>query len=65
MRARIWRAIHERGAVESTKRLHHDIHRALEQRDAALAAAVDLVHLAEGERWLQGVIEADEPLVPS
>jgi GntR family transcriptional repressor for pyruvate dehydrogenase complex len=60
MGARIWRAIHERGAVESTKRLHHDIHRALRQRDAALAAAVDLVHLAEGERWLHGVIEAEE-----
>jgi GntR family transcriptional regulator, transcriptional repressor for pyruvate dehydrogenase complex len=59
MRARIWRAIHERGAVERTRRLHHDIHRALEQRDASLAAAVDLVHLAEGEQWLQGVIEAE------
>jgi GntR family transcriptional repressor for pyruvate dehydrogenase complex len=59
MRARIWRAIHERGAVERTRRLHHDIHRALEQRDASLAGAVDLVHLAEGEQWLQGVIDAE------
>jgi GntR family transcriptional repressor for pyruvate dehydrogenase complex len=57
LRARIWRAIHERDAVESTRRLHHDIYRALRQRDPELAAAADLVHLAEGERWLQGVVE--------
>jgi len=59
LRARIWRAINERDAVESTRRLHHDIYRALRMRDAELAAAADLVHLAEGERWLQGVIELD------
>lgn len=57
LRARIWRAIHERGAVESTQRLHHDIYHALLQRDAELAAATDLVHLAAGERWLQSVSE--------
>jgi DNA-binding FadR family transcriptional regulator len=59
LRARIWRAINERDAVESTLRLHHDIYRALRLRDPELAAAADLVHLAEGERWLQGVIERD------
>ena len=53
LRARVWRAIHERDAVESTRRLHHDIYDALRQRDAELAAAMDLVHLAAGERWLQ------------
>ena len=57
VRSRIWRAIHERGAVESTQRLHHDIFRALQQRDAELAAATDIVHLAAGERWLQSVSE--------
>jgi len=57
VRSRIWRAIHERGAVESTLRLHHDIFRALQQRDAELAAATDIVHLAAGERWLQSVSE--------
>jgi DNA-binding FadR family transcriptional regulator len=57
LRARIWRAIHERDAVESTRRLHHDIFRALRQRDAELAAATDLVHLAAGERWLQAMSE--------
>jgi GntR family transcriptional repressor for pyruvate dehydrogenase complex len=59
LRARIWRAINERDAVESTLRLHHDIYRALQMRDPELAAAADLVHLAEGERWLQGMIERD------
>ena len=57
LRARVWRAIHERGAVESTRRLHHDIYAALQQRDAELAAATDLVHLAAGERWLQSISE--------
>jgi len=57
LRARVWRAIHERDAVESTRRLHHDIYRALRQRDADLAAAADLVHLAAGERWLQSLSE--------
>ncbi len=57
VRSRIWRAIHERGAVESTQRLHQDIFRALQQRDAELAAATDIVHLAAGERWLQSVSE--------
>ena len=57
LRARVWRAIHERGAVESTRRLHHDIYAALQQRDAELAAATDLVHLAAGERWLQSMSE--------
>jgi GntR family transcriptional regulator, transcriptional repressor for pyruvate dehydrogenase complex len=57
MRARVWRAIHERGAVESTRRLHRDIYRALQQRDPELAAAADLVHLAEGESWLHTVID--------
>ena len=57
LRARVWRAIHERGAVESTRRLHHDIYDALRQRDADLAAAMDLVHLAAGERWLHSMSE--------
>jgi DNA-binding FadR family transcriptional regulator len=57
LRARVWRAIHEQGAVESTRRLHHDIYAALQQRDAELAAATDLVHLAAGDRWLQSISE--------
>jgi len=56
LRARVWRAIRERGAVESTRQLHHDIYAALKPRDPDLAAAADLVHLAEGERWLRGML---------
>jgi DNA-binding FadR family transcriptional regulator len=57
LRARVWRAIHERDAVESTRRLHHDIYRALRKRDAELAAAMDLIHLEAGERWLRSMSE--------
>jgi DNA-binding FadR family transcriptional regulator len=60
LRARVWRAIHEQGAVDSTKRLHHDIYEALRARDPELASAADLVHLAEGERWLRGMLEQEE-----
>ncbi len=59
MRARIWRAIAERGSVESTRKLHHDIVTALRTRDPDLAAAADLVHLADGERWLRGMLDQE------
>jgi GntR family transcriptional regulator, transcriptional repressor for pyruvate dehydrogenase complex len=59
LRARIWRAINERGAVERTRQLHHDIYRALVARDANLAAAADLIHLADGERWLRGLLDQE------
>jgi GntR family transcriptional repressor for pyruvate dehydrogenase complex len=59
LRARLWRAIHERGAVDSTRELHHDIYRALVARDPNLAAAADLIHLADGERWLRGILEQE------
>jgi GntR family transcriptional regulator, transcriptional repressor for pyruvate dehydrogenase complex len=65
LRARIWRAIHERDAVESTRRLHHDIFQALRMRDAELAAAADLVHLAAGEHWLQSMDGAGMRPAPS
>jgi DNA-binding FadR family transcriptional regulator len=65
LRARIWRAIHERDAVESTRRLHHDIYQALRMRDAELAAAADLVHLAAGEHWLQSMDGAGVQPAPS
>jgi GntR family transcriptional regulator, transcriptional repressor for pyruvate dehydrogenase complex len=57
LRARMWRAINERGAVDSTRQLHHDIYRALVARDPNLAAAADLIHLADGERWLRDLLE--------
>jgi DNA-binding FadR family transcriptional regulator len=53
MRARIWRSITEHGAVEITRQRHRDIYHALRERDAEQASAADLIHLAEGERWLE------------
>ncbi|MDX6516353.1 MAG: hypothetical protein QOH73_2019 [Gaiellaceae bacterium] len=58
--ARIWRGVSEEGSLESTLGLHRDIASALRARDAELAAAADLVHLGEGERWLREVLEADD-----
>lgn len=59
VRARIWRAINERGALDKARQLHHDIYRALVARDPDLAAATDLIHLADGERWLRGLVEQE------
>ncbi|MDX6504741.1 MAG: GntR family transcriptional regulator, transcriptional repressor for pyruvate dehydrogenase complex [Gaiellaceae bacterium] len=58
--ARIWRGVSEEGSLESTLGLHRDIASALRARDAELAAAADLVHLGEGERWLRDVLAADD-----
>ena len=53
MRARLWRTITEHDAVEITKQRHRDIYVALRAGDAEQASAADLIHLADGERWLQ------------
>lgn len=53
VRARLWRAVTERGAVERTKQWHHAILQGLEARDPQLARAADLMHLAEVEFWLR------------
>lgn len=53
VRARLWRAMTERGAVERTKQWHHAILQGLEARDPQLARAADLMHLAEVEFWLR------------
>jgi GntR family transcriptional regulator, transcriptional repressor for pyruvate dehydrogenase complex len=52
-RARLWRTITEHDAVEITKQRHRDIYTALRAGDAEQASAADLLHLADGERWLQ------------
>ena len=52
-RARLWRTITEHDAVEITKQRHRDIYTALRAGDADQASAADLLHLADGERWLQ------------
>jgi GntR family transcriptional repressor for pyruvate dehydrogenase complex len=64
LRARLWRAATEQGAIETTKRRHWDIFEALRERDAERASAADLIHLAEGEEWLRDLTE-DELRVKS
>ncbi len=52
-RARLWRSVTEHGAIEGTKQRHRDIYTALLAGDAEQASAADLLHLADGERWLR------------
>jgi DNA-binding FadR family transcriptional regulator len=51
-RARVWRTASEHGAVAIACQRHRDIYNALRDRDAEQASAADLIHLADGERWL-------------
>jgi DNA-binding FadR family transcriptional regulator len=53
VRARLWRGVMEKRAVERTKQWHRAILEGLEARDPQLATAADLMHLAEGESWLR------------
>ena len=62
LRARLWRSVIEQDAIETTKRRHWDIYSALRDRDAERASAADLIHLSEGEQWLEQLIEAEEAL---
>ena len=64
LRARLWRSVTERGAIEMTKRRHWDIYEALREHDADRASAADLIHLSEGEQWLRHMLEADEAGAP-
>lgn len=59
VRARLWRGVMERDAVERTKQWHHAILQGLEARDPDLAAAADLMHLAEVESWLRRALGWD------
>lgn len=61
-RARLWRTITDHDAVEITKQRHRDIYTALVAGDAEQASAADLIHLADGERWLERWIAAREQL---
>jgi GntR family transcriptional regulator, transcriptional repressor for pyruvate dehydrogenase complex len=60
MRARLWRSVTERGAVEVTKQRHHDIYAALRAGDSERASAADLIHLADNERWLELMLASGE-----
>jgi DNA-binding FadR family transcriptional regulator len=59
LRARLWRGVVERGALERTKQWHRAILEGLEARDPELASAADLMHLSEGESWLRRALGRD------
>jgi GntR family transcriptional regulator, transcriptional repressor for pyruvate dehydrogenase complex len=60
VRARLWRGVMERGALERTKQWHQAILEGLEARDPELASSADRMHLAEGESWLRRALGRDE-----
>jgi GntR family transcriptional repressor for pyruvate dehydrogenase complex len=62
-RARIWRGIWDRAALDWTYAQHDLIVDALAQRDAALATAAATVHVAASERWIKHLLEEDDELV--
>jgi len=65
-RARIWRGIWDRGALDWTYAQHEVIVEALAQRDPTLATAAATVHVAASERWIRHLLEGDdEPVTPS
>jgi GntR family transcriptional repressor for pyruvate dehydrogenase complex len=59
-RARIWRGIWDRGALDWTYVQHEMIVDALEQRDVTLATAAATVHVSASEQWLRHLLEAGE-----
>ena len=62
LRARVWRSVIEQDAIETTKRRHWDIYNALRDGDGERARAADLIHLSEGVRWLEQLIEREEAI---
>jgi GntR family transcriptional repressor for pyruvate dehydrogenase complex len=53
LRARLWQSLVAQGAVEATLASHWSIFNALVARDANMAAAADMMHLAIAEEWLR------------
>jgi GntR family transcriptional repressor for pyruvate dehydrogenase complex len=56
LRARLWQSLIERSATAATLASHRAIYNALVARDAEMAAAADLMHLAIAEDWLRRVV---------
>jgi GntR family transcriptional repressor for pyruvate dehydrogenase complex len=59
-RARIWRGIWDRGALDWTYAQHEMIIDALEQRDVTLATAAATVHVSASEQWLRHLLDDAE-----
>jgi len=64
-RARIWRAITQRGALERTRAEHQAIFNAIAGRRPELARAWAAVHIAGVEEWLALALEGHQPSSPS
>jgi GntR family transcriptional repressor for pyruvate dehydrogenase complex len=64
LRARMWQSVVERDAVDATVASHWSIYNALLARDAARAAAADVMHLGIAEEWLRKFLGADAPAAP-
>ena len=58
VRARVWRALTQEGAVERTLAEHRTIVDALEARDVGLVSAQTTVHVSGVARWLQKALGA-------
>lgn len=58
IRARVWRGLTERGAVERTLSEHRAIADAIAQHDPALATSLATAHIAGVERWLRQAAQA-------
>jgi GntR family transcriptional repressor for pyruvate dehydrogenase complex len=65
VRARVWRGLVDDNAASRTLAEHEAIYRALVDRDAALAHAAALVHIATTERWLRAHVDRDGDAPPA
>ena len=63
-RARIWRAITQRGALERTRAEHQAIFNAIAGRRPELARAWAAVHIAGVEEWLALALDGHQPASP-
>jgi GntR family transcriptional repressor for pyruvate dehydrogenase complex len=57
IRARVWRSVVEEAAIRDTLAQHQGIYAALAMRDADLAEAAALVHVASTEAWVRRVVQ--------
>lgn len=57
-RARVWRGLHDDGAVAKTINEHNQILDALVRRDVEAARSWSLIHVSGIESWLRGLVEA-------
>lgn len=60
VRARLWHGIADRGALDQAREEHARIYQAIAARDADLARASALVHIATNENWLRRHLDPAE-----